>query len=604
MNMSQPLLPHIICLVLLASVTIGYGQPEPGPAGRIDTPALLEVRKITVQLMSQSGPGKVIVTFARDKAPAGPWRPDWPALTGPFEVTENPLEFSAPVDLTSKNIEEWDRSIEKAGLTWPDRFGNPVAIRVKDLIPPDKTFPWLMKLSVDERIIQQPLGYLIDPFKSLLIIDPAVVDNPARTWDPAPRTAATPHGTTPNPAGTPGGVWTFHHLVSCLANEAETGVSPSALVRQWLETWATAQRPGGPDGNLAPPRNHAGRQNLIQNWPVLGGSGGADAAPQLDTTKAPFRLLAIVNRFDLRTTSAFGSSSGRALAELRFVFGAVDTAGNNPGDARDFLVIFEFGVPLADYHEVHQYAREWAALSHPDLPPEDYLGKLESLTERIVRPVATSTRPNRSNLNQVRTSELLFGHDNWEFREFHIDAQSHHLKTATIAQTPDPWVNQESIGLHRWLQARTQDIKDGIYTLPEYMEVVDSLNGPVLSKRKLHGAMAQSGVSNTDWIAWGGGNYDRDARRAFIRNTCNGCHMNMNQATVNPCPDETPAFDFLAHIPNRSYSKASKISPFMHNPAGPRDDLRRRLELLRSAAESHPLLPLDEFFLRNTMQVH
>lgn len=568
----------------------------------MDPTGLPEVREITVELMSQTGPGKVIVSFAPGKAPAGPWRPDWQALTGPFVPTENRWEFAAPVDLNSKNLEEWNQSIGKAGLTWPDRFGNPVNYQIKDLIPPDKTFPWSMKLSVGNRIIQQSLGYAIDPFKSLLVIRPEVVNNPVRTWDPAPRTATTPRGTIPNPVGTPDGVWTFHHLVTCLANEAETGVSASALVRQWLDTWTTAQKPGGPDGNMAAPRDHAGRRELIQNWPVLGGSGGDDDAPQLATAKAPFRLLAIVNRFDLRKTSAFGRSE--TLAELRFVFGAVDTTGHDSGDARDFLVIFEFGQPLADFREAHQYAREWAALSQPSLTTEDYLEKLQALTERIVRPVAASNRPNRSNLNQVRTSELLFGHANWEFREFHLDKQSHHLKPATVAQTPDRWVNQKPIGLHRWLQARTQDVKDGIHTLPEDMEVIDTLTGPVVSRRKLHGAMAQSGASNTDWISLGGGNYDKDARMAFIRNTCNGCHMNMKRPEGIPCPDETPVFDFLAHVSNRSYSKKSKISPFLHNPTQARDDLRRRLELLRSAAESHPILPLDEFFLRSTLQVH
>ncbi len=599
--MSPRLIPHVIGLVILASVSSGYGQPEPDPADRRDATALPEVHEVTVQLMSPSGPAKVIVSFAPGKAPAGPWRPDWQALSGPFAPTENPLEFSAPVDLDSKNIEDWNQSIGKAGLTWPDRFGNPVTYTIKDLIPPDKTYPWSIKLSAGKRIIQQPLGYDIIPLKSLMIIDQHVVNDPARTWDPAPRTATTPQGTIPNPVGTPDGVWTFHHLVTCLANEAETGVSPPALVRQWLDTWATTQQPGGTHGSMAPPRDHDGRRDLIQNWPVLGGSGEADAAPQLDTTKAPFRLLAIVNRFDLRKTSAFGRSG--ALAELRFVFGAVDTTGNDSGDARDFLVVFEFGVPLADFREVHQYAREWAVLSKPDLTPAVYLAKLESLTERIVRPAAGSPRPNRSNLNQVRTSELLFGHANWEFREFHLDEQSHHLKPATVAQTPDPWVNQKPIGLHRWLQARTQDVKDGSYSLPEDMEVIDTMTGPVVSRRKLPGAMAQSGA-NADWISLGGGNHDKDARKAFIRNTCNGCHMNMKQPEDNPCPDETPLFDFLAHVSNRSYSKASEISPFLHNPTECRDDLRRRLELLRSAAESHPILPLDEFFLRNTLQVH
>ena len=591
--MKAPLIAIVILLIDLASSLRSHGQPADGALPNTDPAFLPEAKEVILQIMSESGPGKLIVKFAPGKAPTAPWQPDWEALKGPFKSTGNPWEFAAPLDLNTKTLQEWDHHIETSGLTWPDRFGNPVPYQISDIIPSNKTFPWSIQLSVATRILQKPLGYTIDPLKSLMVIDPTVVNDPGRTWDPAPRT--TPLETAPDPVGTPTGVWTFHHLVSCLANQTETGVSPSALVRQWLDTWASPQQPESPHGSVAAPRLHHNHPDLIKNWPGLGGAGQAGAAKQLDTTKAPFRLLAIVNRFDLRGTSAFGS--GGTLAELRFVFGLVNTKGDGIGDARDFLVIFEFGVPLANFREAHQYARQWAALSRPGLTTANYLGELAILTEKIVRPVAGSPRPNRSNLNQVRTSELHFGEKDWEFREFHLEGSTHHLRTSTVAQTPDRWVTGHPIGLRQWIQAHAQQVKDGTYDLPGIMEVRESANGPVLSQRKLRGAMAQSGTANTNWVSVGGATCDHDARMAFVRNTCNGCHMNKQ-------PEGTPAFDFRAHVSNRAYSDASILSPFLHDPAGTNDDLRQRTDKLRSAAQTSPILPLDEFFFRKILQVH
>jgi hypothetical protein len=59
--------------------------------------------------------------------------------------------------------------------------------------------------------------------KSLFIRDPAVVLDPARTWDPC------------TGAGTQGGVWTFAHLVREMA--IGSGSTPEDFVKNWLSLW-------------------------------------------------------------------------------------------------------------------------------------------------------------------------------------------------------------------------------------------------------------------------------------------------------------------------------------------------------------------------------
>src|SRR5690606_792741 len=107
---------------------------------------------------------------------------------------------------------------------------------------------------------------------------------------------------------------------------------------------------------------------------------------RLDLSKAPFRLLAIVNRIDLRSDGGgYGGGGviggpiraadapGAMIApdamiapapmpvhagEGRFVFGVLDPQGR----PLPFTVIFEYELPASDPREVLGWARSWHAL--------------------------------------------------------------------------------------------------------------------------------------------------------------------------------------------------------------------------------------------------
>jgi hypothetical protein len=309
----------------------------------------------------------------------------------------------------------------------------------------------------------------------------------------------------------------------------------------------------------------------------------------LDTRKAPFRLLAIVNRFDLRESSLYGASA----AELRFVFCAVDTSKPG-GDAAPFLVIFEFGKPLKNFQEVRKYARDWAGLSDPALTDSQYLDRLGKITEDVVLPVAVSTGTSHSNLHQIRTEEMLFnppGKSGWEFREFIRDA-AFHLRSHTLANTPDPWVNKYPLALRQWLTENAEDILAGGHTLPPVMKMIASDSGAILGNRKLLAAVADS--ETNDWLSSTTAlpPATETVRRAFISATCNGCH------SMSGCQRQVTDLRFMSHVETRKPGNAAEISPFLTN------DLKRRAQNLRNAAEASLELPLDEFFVTPLTEPH
>ncbi len=140
----------------------------------------------------------------------------------------------------------------------------------------------------------EPLGisFAIDTTRSLLIRHPSVVNDPTRTYDPCSNT------------GNPNGVWTFNHLMTEMANQPLTGITPEAFTRRWLRHWEVAQTvnfwtvPARP--NMVP--------RIITPWPKL-----PDGS--LNMSRSAFKLVAIVNRLDLGKGTrprATGAAMGRA----------------------------------------------------------------------------------------------------------------------------------------------------------------------------------------------------------------------------------------------------------------------------------------------------
>lgn len=329
----------------------------------------------------------------------------------------------------------------------------------------------------------------VQPARSLLVNDTAVVQDPARTSNPCAQ------------SGTSLGKWTFGYLMKQIAGSTDA----PTMTRNWLASWETTQTVNG----LAVQPRALIRRTIIDPWQQASGSGNP-----LDLAKAPFRLLAIVNRIDLADNLAYGSGSG---GELRFVFGAL--AAPPACTPLSFTVIFEFAVPRAGCKSLRDWARAWVDLGNLVPGSAAYESALEALTEEVVPSGAGPGKPNGSNLAQLRTNEIALadlqatpGQQFWEMREFHLDKLGG-LAQTTVRRTPRPDVNGTAT-LSAWVDANAAAILSGQYEVPtQHPGTTPFEGGDALTEPTTFWA----GTAATP-IA------DAQARHLFSLNTCSGCH--------------------------------------------------------------------------------
>lgn len=335
----------------------------------------------------------------------------------------------------------------------------------------------------------------------LMITNVRVVSDPVRTDARDPR----------NP-------WTFRHLVERIAGPRD----PSEWVLEWLGEWETDQAVAG---GIAPARPDV-RRLIIEPW--LAASGGA----RLDLARAPFKLLAIVNRMDLRETSGTQVFSA---GEGRFVFGVTrmdgtplpPSAGPAPGG---LFIIFEYELPATSQVVLRSWASDWASLGGRVVGSPEYNLALERVTRRFTD-ASYAGRPAGSALSQVRTNDISLG-PTWELREFALD-QTAYLVTRATAGTPDTIRINGRPAFSRLINDNEPSILDGSFVLSSDLETAGSLSGPFvpamfpdfpLRTFTFTGTPLPPPLLDIPWSAAGVRN--NDARHQFALSTCNGCHRN------------------------------------------------------------------------------
>jgi hypothetical protein len=326
--------------------------------------------------------------------------------------------------------------------------------------------------------------------RSLLITDTTVVGDLTRTGNPCVT------------GGAPLGKWSFGYLMQQIAGPTNA----ATMTRNWLAKWESAQTVNG----LTVDARGLIRRTIIDPWQTA--SGGA--TQPLDLSKAPFRLLAIVNRIDLADSLAYGAGNG---GELRFVFGALSAP---PAcTPLSFTVIFEFAVPRAGCKSLREWARAWVDLGLLTPGSSAYETALEALTEEVVPAGAGPGRPNGSNLAQIRTNEIALldlqahpGQQLWEEREFHLDKLGA-LAQTTVRRTPRPDVDQTAT-LSSWANPNASAIVDDDYEIPDQFPSPTPFAGgnALADKTTFWDATTAAPIT------------DADARHHLSLNTCNGCH--------------------------------------------------------------------------------
>ena len=403
----------------------------------------------------------------------------------------------------------------------------------------------------------------IDAKRSLMITDVKVVEDPTRTFNPCAN------------SGTPMGKWTFGYLMTQMANTPATGVPADQFVRRWLRRWELDQTVNDwPVGQRLTIKTQ-----VIDPW--LAASGPGDT---LDLAKAPFKLLAIVNRIDLHENLVYG---GGSAGEARFVFCAV-TPNCTP---LQFTVIFEYGVKKQGCSGLKNWAQQWANLGTLPLGSPAYNAALEAITEQYAAAGADPAKPNGSALNQLRTDEIALGNP-WQLREFQLfatDTDAHHLREVTVKQTPDNSLNQTD-RMVDYVNANAADIVAQRYAVPADFPA----GSPFL------GGSSQTDTPGFFWNRGPAGKTitNPEARREFSLGTCNGCHggeTNTFFTHVKPAAFGTEAAlsQFLTGLPN---------FPDPAGVAGPRSyaDLEHRAAVLDELANGPCFLQVFRRPLRMT----
>jgi hypothetical protein len=319
--------------------------------------------------------------------------------------------------------------------------------------------------------------------KTLLITNLSVVADPTRTFDPC------------GSVGTPMGPWTFGYMMSNICNQAATGIDPRDFVMTWLRNWEFDQTV---NFDLVNNRSNAIVTQVINNW--------LDASGKVNLANAPFRLLAIVNRIDLRSHAFPYDNAG----ECRFVFGVVNPS--SPCSTLPFTVIFEYGVPLNGCAGIKNWANQWAALNAMPFGPA-YNAALEAITDQVTLPNSDPTRPpNFSAINQIRSNDLLV-FPNWDLREFVLGSTGY-LIEHTVKNNPAGSFNRAPM--------TTTYCNDPV-NIPNIL--ADNFTVPLIYLGlPFLGGHALSNPTFWDGTPPIGSTISPPVRIHFSLNTCNGCH--------------------------------------------------------------------------------
>jgi len=366
-----------------------------------------------------------------------------------------------------------------------------------------------------------PSGAAIDFNKEMIIRSRSVVDDPCRTlW------------TGGAGCSTRLGKWTFGQLLADMSGSGDpTSTTSRSFVGRFMKFWLSSQMVTGDPNPVAARGNF--RPNFLDPWLVASGcaAGSDPAVCMLDLKKAPFRLLAIVNRIDM---AGFDYASGLSgPGELRFVFGALGTGGA----MLKSVFILEYRYPSS--RTAQQWAQSFHGLSAQTLLPTPPTGTgttafadaLQNITDLVVGLNKNPGGHNGNAIGQIRTNENDFDSatgfsKKWEFRQFTLPCTSGtcDLAQVQVSQTP-PTVANNTAAINNFLINNQWPLMNSTHIVPNSLLGGSSLslpgNSAVLWEVPNPVTSPQTGVS------------PEQVRHHFGFATCNGCHYletaNQNQ---------------------------------------------------------------------------
>lgn len=333
----------------------------------------------------------------------------------------------------------------------------------------------------------------IRPAEELMITDLGVVEDIQRTnWT----------GDLRDPIS---GAWSFGRLVTAMAGDQD----PSEFVIRWFQIWRNTVVLNGAEVG---PRS--GLASVLDAWPRLEDGN-------LDLTRSPFRLLAIVNRLDLADESRAG--------EGRFVFGMTQS-----GEPIAFAMNLEYSLSH-DVMSTEEWAERWHALDELELGSPEYNVALQAITDAFTGVATDAADPDfqATDISQIVTNENAFGNGSWEMREFAPQGAGQ-MAMLPLSFTP-AWGFNATSTLRDFINENESEILDGSYDIP-----LTYLDAPFQAAAVTYSGDAWSTPPEVN----------NEARHILSLNTCNGCHGG-----------ETLT-DFL-HIEPRAEGEESTLSGFL-----------------------------------------
>jgi hypothetical protein len=217
--------------------------------------------------------------------------------------------------------------------------------------------------------------------------------------------------------------------------------------------------------------------------------------------------------------------------------GPADLASSTP---KPMTVGFEYVLPGP--RSPRDWAQSWHKLGATKGFDSDYLAALQAVTDSFTGPTVNG---GKSALSQVRTNESALDWI-WQTREFKTSPVDGHLHLSAVQNTPNQSFN-------------------GTAALGDLLR---SNSSKVLAKQLVVPESMLSGSSYNILFSWQVSGVDEPVRKAFARETCNGCHGS-----------ENPTIDTAFHMsPFRS--GVAKLSTFLNAP-GTSDELSEREQSLR-----------------------
>jgi len=353
---------------------------------------------------------------------------------------------------------------------------------------------------------------------SIFITDLKVVEDSTRTWNPCTL------------KGNLDGPWTFKTLIKNLASaDAQHMANDSTIssfVKSWLNSWSTDKVI---HGDTVKARTLV-KTKILNPWLTKSQNAGSPQG-QLDMRFAPFKLLAIVNRFDLRERDF---AQGLNAGEARFIFCLINSDCN---DKEDFTVIFEYKSPVINNCDsIRAWAQRWFDLKKFDVGSAAYDSALNVITDKfsLVGP---------STLDALRTNDraLSPAPTRTELRQFALNNNSHKLFETTISLAPadkyNAQVDNPDVQLMvSWINSNRRDIINDSYQVPVFF--VDSLTNDTTFFQAGKTTILDTPVGTPPGEYHWDGNPVKGTK-SFIRNTttrhtfslniCSGCHAGETQ---------------------------------------------------------------------------